>query len=218
MPARARDPRRGADSYRSEEDPHGIDRRDDVPELTTAPLAALLQQAAQGDQPSLALLYDRTATAVHGLVMRILRDPSVAEEVSADVYLQVWRQAARYDPARGGVLSWLLTLARSRALDRLRAIRLRAEAERPTEADHPQVAPGADHGSEVAERRRLVLTAVGALPEDQRRVLELAYFRGLTHTEIAAELDEPLGTVKTRIRLGMTRLRRELSPLEDDLR
>jgi RNA polymerase sigma factor (sigma-70 family) len=218
MAIRPGDPRRGADSYRSEEDPYGIDRRDDVPEQTEAPLAALLRQAARGDQPSLALLYDRTATAVQGLVMRILRDPGMAEEVTADVYLQAWRQAASYDPARGGVLSWLSTLARSRALDRLRATRLRAAAERPTEPDVPRVAPGADHGSQVAERRRLVLAAVGTLPEDQRRVLELAYFRGLTHTEIAAELGEPLGTVKTRIRLGMTRLRRELSPLEEDLR
>lgn len=189
-----------------------------TPEPACAPLAALLRQAAQGDQPSLAVLYDRTAPAVHGLVMRILRDPGMAEEVSADVYLQAWRQAERYDPARGGVLPWLLTLARSRALDRLRAVRLRAEAERPTEPDGPRVAPGADQRSEVAERRRLVLAAVGALPEDQRRVLELAYFRGLSHTEIADELGEPLGTVKTRIRLGMTRLRRQLSPLEEDLR
>jgi RNA polymerase sigma-70 factor (ECF subfamily) len=116
------------------------------------------------------------------------------------------------------VLPWLLTLARSRALDRLRAIRLRAEAERPPDPDERPVAPGADYPSEIAERRRLVLAAVGALPEDQRRVLELAYFRGLTHTEIADELGERLGTVKTRIRLGMTRLRRELSPLEEDLR
>lgn len=186
-------------------------------EPTTA-LADLLQQAARGEQSALASLYDRTATAVHGLVMRILRDPSAAEEVSADVYLQVWHQAARYDPARGGVLAWLLMLARSRALDRLRSLRLRAEAERPTEPDVPQTAPGADEPSALAERRRLVLAAVGQLPEEQQRVLELAYFRGFSHSEIAAELDEPLGTVKTRLRLGMTRLRRELSPLAEDLR
>jgi len=187
-----------------------------VPEQTPA-LAALLRQAAEGDQPALALLYDRTVASVHGLVMRIVRDPGLAEEVSGDVYLQAWRQASRYDPARGGVLSWLLTLARSRALDRVRAVRLRAEAERPSEPEEPKVVPGADHGSELAERRRLVLAAVDLLPAEQRRVLELAYFRGFSHSEIAAELGEPLGTVKTRLRLGMTRLRRELAPFEEDL-
>jgi len=188
-----------------------------VPDQTTA-LYALLRLASEGDQAALALLYDRTVAAVHGLVMRIVRDPGVAEEVSGDVYLQAWRQASRYDPARGGVLPWLLTLARSRALDRLRAVRLRAEAERPIEPEEPRVAPGADHGSELAERRRLVLAAVDHLPAEQRRVLELAYFRGLSHSEIATVLDEPLGTVKTRLRLGMTRLRRELAPLAEDLR
>ncbi|MEW6273226.1 MAG: sigma-70 family RNA polymerase sigma factor [Thermodesulfobacteriota bacterium] len=176
--------------------------------LDAAP-AGLIARCAQGDQRALAELYDATAAQVNGLALRILADREVAEEVTGDVYLQVWRSAASYDPARGSALAWLFTLARSRAIDRLRAgageRRHAAPAEPPREPESD--APGPEEGSSLAQRRRIVHAALERLGEEQRRVLEMAFFQGLSHGEIAAALGTPLGTVKTRIRLGVGRLR-----------
>lgn len=175
-----------------------------------------IASVAAGDQAALARFYDATADLVHGLVLRIVRDPGAAEEVTLDVYQQVWRRAASYDAERGRPSTWLLTIARSRAIDRLRA----TARERGREAlqDHPGLVDPAEDpglGAEGEERRRHVLAALATLPPDQRRAIELAFFEGLTHVEVAERLGEPLGTVKTRIRTGMIRLRDALRPLAE---
>jgi len=177
-------------------------------------LRELIARAADGDEVALAELYDGTSSLVHGLVLRILGEPEAAEEVTADVYLQVWRQAERYDPARGAALGWLLTIARSRAIDRLRNQTIRRERHEPEGAMRRAatlaVASGLEEAVRATERRHAVQRALMHLSPDERGTIELAYYQGLSHSEIAAKLGAPLGTVKTRIRLGMTRLRQEL--------
>jgi RNA polymerase sigma-70 factor (ECF subfamily) len=179
---------------------------------------AVIQRIAGGDRAALADLYDGTAALVHGLTIRILGDRSAAEEATADTFVQVWRQANRWDASRGGPLAWLLMLARSRAIDRLRASGpRRAECEASDESLGADAdAPTPEENAAVAERRRLVRGALARLAPEQRRLIELAYFEGLSHTEIAASLEQPLGTVKTRIRIGMTRLRQTLGPAVRD--
>jgi RNA polymerase sigma-70 factor (ECF subfamily) len=176
--------------------------------------ALLLQRIANGDQTAVAELYDATVNLVFGLALRVLGDRAVAEDVVIEVYSQVWGQARAYDPQRGTPLSWLLTLTRSRSIDMLRS-RQRVHATEPLEEASQAVAgtPDPEESSSVAERRRVVYRALDSLPEDQRQVIELAYFADLSHTEIAAKLGQPLGTVKTRIRTGLVRLRELLGPL-----
>jgi RNA polymerase sigma-70 factor (ECF subfamily) len=174
----------------------------------------LIAQVAQGDQQALGTLYDATCSLVYGLALRMLGNTGTAEEVTLDVYTHVWQQAATYDPQRGAPSAWLFMLTRSRAIDRLRR---RTQEERTMASfEHIEVPEGMvtpEESSEVAERRRLVQAAFTALPAEQREVLELAYFAGLSHHEIATQLGLALGTVKTRIRLGMTKLRESLQPL-----
>jgi RNA polymerase sigma-70 factor (ECF subfamily) len=169
---------------------------------------ALLQRIAAGDQSAVAELYDATSNVVFSLALRVLGERASAEDVLIEVYAQVWRQAHTYDPQRGTPLSWLLTLARSRSIDLLRS-RQRTQATEPLEAasQAPAGIPGPEENSSVAERRRAVNQALASLHEDQRQVIELAYFADLSHAEIAAKLGQPLGTVKTRIRTGLLRLR-----------
>ena len=178
----------------------------------------LLTLIAQGDQRALGALYDATSSLVYGLALRMLADTASAEEVTLDVYTHVWRQAATYDAQKGAPSAWLFMLTRSRALDQLRRHR---QEERKIASFERAAAPEGvstpEESSEVAERRRLVQTAFRALPSTQREVLELAYFSGLSHHEIAGQLDLALGTVKTRIRLGMTKLRESLQPLVEAL-
>lgn len=175
-------------------------------------LVDLLERTASGDEQALASLYDATSRFVHGLALRILRDPGAAEDITMDVYLQVFRQAARYDPRRGTSLAWLLMLTRSRAIDRLRAEAHRRARETSTEtaALPPSSDAGPDEWTASAEVRHSVCRALEALGPEQRRAIELAYYQGLSQSEIAERLALPLGTVKTRIRTGMMRLREEL--------
>ncbi|MCC6406165.1 MAG: sigma-70 family RNA polymerase sigma factor [Planctomycetes bacterium] len=183
---------------------------------SNAELARTVHAVAAGDHAALASLYDSTQRFVFTLVTRLVRDRATAEEVTLDVYLQVWRRASSYAPERGKVLAWLLTIARSRALDRARAERVR-DVESNVEERKDLVAPcecDPKLEPEREERCQLVAKALSALPEAQRRVVELAYFGGLSHTEIAERLSEPLGTVKTRVRLGLIKLRELLRPLE----
>jgi RNA polymerase sigma-70 factor, ECF subfamily len=175
---------------------------------------------AAGDQLALADLYDATSRAVYGLLLRILADPGAAEEVLLDVYTQAWRQARSYSAERGSPLAWLTTIARSRAIDRLRRGRHERGRSEPLEAVAGLAAAGATAEEDVTARERgaLVRAALAALPPEQREVIELAYYGGLSHSEIAAERGLPLGTVKTRTRLGLSRLRETLGPAYEGMR
>ena len=178
-------------------------------------LISLVQRIATGDQAALAALYDATSRLVYGLVLRVLGDPSSAEEVLLDVYTQVWRQATSYDTNRGAPLAWLTTIARSRAIDRLRSgwqDQQRKES-LDTLGDAPAGAASPEDATVASERQRFVRAALNSLTPEQREVIELAYYSGLSHSEIAAKLNQPLGTVKTRTRLGMMKLREALGPM-----
>jgi RNA polymerase sigma-70 factor, ECF subfamily len=165
----------------------------------------------QRDEGALAQVYDRYGQAVYGLALRITGDTGAAEEISLDAFWHLWQHAERYDPTQGSLLNWLFTIARSRAIDRVRArgAQKRVHAEDPTDVNH--VRP-AEELVEVVEQRRLVREAMQALSPEQRAALSLAYYEGLSHSQIAARLQEPLGTVKTRIRQAMLVLRRALEP------
>ena len=178
-------------------------------------LAALVGRMADGDDVALAALYDVTSPTVHGLVLRIVRDTGAAEEVTIDVYTQAFRQAGRYDSHRGSPWAWLLTIARSRALDRVRAERRHSRAQQPLETLSELTGgdPDPEASSSLAERGRLVRAALARLSPDQRQAIEIAYFSGLSQSEIAERLGHPIGTVKTRIRTGLMRLREALTPL-----
>jgi RNA polymerase sigma-70 factor (ECF subfamily) len=178
-------------------------------------LAALVARAAGGDQMALAALYDETSALVYGLALRILRDQYAAEDVTIDVYAQVYRQVSSYDANRGTPSAWLVALTRSRAIDRLRQEAQRREREEPLEATTrlPALTAGPEECSATTELRRLVQRALALLTPEQRQVIELAYYSGLSHNEIAAKLGQPLGTIKTRIRTGMLLLREDLRSL-----
>ncbi|MDX2032391.1 MAG: sigma-70 family RNA polymerase sigma factor [Blastocatellia bacterium] len=179
-------------------------------------LIELVRKIAAGDQAAMAALYDSTSRLVYGLALRVLGDAATAEEVTLDVYTQVWRQAAAYDTGRGSPLAWLTTIARSRAIDRLRSGWQDQQRKQPLETvgDAPaSAAAGPEEMTVAAERQRFVRQALAQLAPEQREVLELAYYSGLSHSEISAKLNQPLGTVKTRTRLGMIKLREALGPI-----
>jgi RNA polymerase sigma-70 factor (ECF subfamily) len=187
----------------------------------------LVRRMAAGDEQALGAFYDRWRDQVYGLVLHVVREPADAEDVMEEVFWQAWRQAERFDALRAGVGTWLLTIARSRALDRRRALnRSREEAEpAPDEgrraeyergvAEAVQDVPGPAEAAEGAERRALVAAALGTLPAEQRQALELAYFGGLSQSEIAERTGQPLGTVKTRMRLAMVKMREKLAVLRE---
>lgn len=181
--------------------------------------AVLIGRVAGGDQDALTALYDATNRLVYGLLLRILNNAATAEEVLLDVYVQVWKQATRYDGQRGNPRAWLATMARSRAIDRLRADGQAARHEAQL-VEASTAAAGHDAEKQVVheETRRLVCTALEVLPPEQREVIELAFYSGLTHSEIAARLNQPLGTVKTRVRRGMAKLRGILGPIQEGSR
>jgi RNA polymerase sigma-70 factor, ECF subfamily len=162
----------------------------------------IVRRLAGGDRSALADLYDRHSGVVYSLAYRIVGSPD-AEDVVQDVFAQAWRQADRYDPDRATVVAWLLNMTRTRAIDRLRANRTRQQV---TVDEGPlAIAP-----QQQADRASRVRAALGMLAAAQRQALELAYYAGLTHTEIAERLGEPLGTVKTRIRSALLKLRAAL--------
>jgi RNA polymerase sigma-70 factor (ECF subfamily) len=184
--------------------------------------SSLLLRIAAGDEQALDALYDRWHPFVHAVVARILHDRSEVEDVVEEVFWQAWRQAARFDASRGSVQSWLLTIARSRALDRVRAAKRRREEPLDGEGGGVEARQdaGADPGmdAEATERRTIVLAALADLPSEQREALELGYFSGLSQSEIAERTGQPLGTVKTRMRLAMQKLRSRLEALREDAR
>lgn len=165
----------------------------------------------QGSAEALAALYDEASPLVFSMAMRIVENRADAEEVTIDVFAQVWKNAGAWNPGRGTVNSWLILMARSRALDKLRWRKARTRLESPAP---PQEKAQDSFGGEAllhAERRQRVQMAMQALSEAQRVVLDLAFFGGLTHQEIAEQLDEPLGTVKSRIRTAMLKMKEVLS-------
>lgn len=179
-------------------------------------LDGLLAAAAGGDQRAFAEFYDRTASQAFGLALRILRDRSRAEEVTLEAFTQVWQQAERHDPSRSNAVAWLLLVVRSRALDvwRSKGERVRRDSSSDDLATLPGASPDPLQARELRERAERVRSALRQLPAEQRVAIEIAFFRGLTHTEVAAALGAPLGTVKSRIRLGLQALRTLLAPAQ----
>jgi RNA polymerase sigma-70 factor (ECF subfamily) len=168
---------------------------------------------ARGEERAASELYDRHAPVMFGLAVRMVGESADAEEVVLDAFSQAWRDAARYDATRGTVAGWLTTIVRTRALDLIRARGRRAKLTEHAATDTESPAgmgegfPDPDQRVVVGERATAITSAMGTLPDAQRRAIELAFFEGLTHHEVAERLREPLGTVKTRIRLGMQKLR-----------
>lgn len=171
-----------------------------------------MEKAAGGDDQAFAALYDESCRLVHSVAMRFLADQADADEVTLDVFTQAWRSASVFDAARGSVTAWLVTMARSRAIDKLRTVAPRAQRQESIK-DGFELAEQSrtpEQASLLNQQRRSVQSALAMLPAEQRNAISLAYFEDLSHHEISARLGLPLGTVKTRIRLGMLRLRGHL--------
>jgi RNA polymerase sigma-70 factor (ECF subfamily) len=171
----------------------------------------LFEQIARGHRPALERVYDRHAHLVYAVAIRILRNQADAEEVVQEVFLQVWREASRYDPARGTPQAWLVMVARTRAIDKLRAGRRHGDQRRETAILAQHESPAPRRADDETADRQLVLGVLARLSPAHRQVLELAYYEGLTQTEIAERTGIPLGTVKTRIRMSLEQLRTALN-------
>lgn len=171
----------------------------------------LLKAIAAQDEGALAQLYDRYRAILFGLLMRILNNREEAEDVLQELFLQVWRRAADFDENRGRPFTWLVTMARSRGIDRLRALASRERVATEGARDEAEAVSDAASDAFRSEQRGLVNNALAQLPDEQKRPLMLAYFDGLTQSEIAARLGAPLGTVKTRMRTGLMKLRELLA-------
>ncbi|MCC7538407.1 MAG: sigma-70 family RNA polymerase sigma factor [Deltaproteobacteria bacterium] len=169
----------------------------------------VVARIAAGDQSALAAFYEGTAAQAFGLALRIVGNRAAAEDVLEEVYVQAWRQADRYAPDRGSPLAWLMMITRTRSLDHVRARKADpVKGVAISEAlDVPADAPSPEDASAHAEWHGPLHEALDALPAEQREVIDLAYFEGLSHSEIAERLDVPVGTVKTRMRLGMSKVR-----------
>jgi RNA polymerase sigma-70 factor, ECF subfamily len=177
-------------------------------------IEGLIQGLAARDQRAFAAFYDRTVAFVFGLLLRILGDRNTAEEVAQDVYLQLWRTAGTFDSRRSSGLAWIATVARSRAIDRLRAdASLKNALHGLAHEPNPKESASPEEEASLRERRTRVLEALLALPPEQRSAIELAFFEGLSHSEIARKTDTPLGTVKTRIRAAIGKLEQALQAL-----
>jgi len=192
------------------------------PEPSSTVDRELLARVAKGDQEAFERLYEQTSSLLYTLVVRIVGKPGEAADLLQEVYLEAWRKASNYDSARGAPMAWLVTLARSRAIDWVRALAARSKTASLDETPAPQLVaqdPNALDIRAANERQTLVRASLETLPPVQRQVIELAFYEGLTHTEISERLNVPLGTIKTRIRLAMVKLRDGLQPLwEEDLR
>jgi RNA polymerase sigma-70 factor (ECF subfamily) len=188
---------------------HDIETPQD--EVRTSTPDELLLRVAQADQVAFGELYDQTAPRVMGLIKRLLKDHSQSEEVTQEVFLEIWQNATRFDPTRGSASSWMLTMAHRRAVDRVRASQ--AGRDRDLKIGVRDLEPGYDSVTESVEIRiehERVERALGRLTELQSQAVRLAYYGGYTHSEVAAMLGVPIGTVKTRLRDGMIRLRDEM--------
>ena len=182
---------------------------------TSVPAATLVPAVARGDVSAFEALYDRYASTIYALLLRILSNADDAQEVLQETFVKAWTNAKMFDSVRGSEVAWLISIARSRGIDRLRSRKIRYEREdeagreisiRSSFVDHTT---GADSAIQ-SQQSTAVRGALAELPEPQRVALELAYFEGLSQSEIAAKLNEPLGTIKTRMQLGMKKLRERL--------
>lgn len=180
-----------------------------------AALAAALRRCAAGDQQSFAEVYDATSARAFGLALRVLRDRSQAEDAVQEAYLQVWRQSARFDPDRGSAISWILMIVHGTAVSQVRSSQSRSNREEVYERQSDPLRVGREDPTSAAADASMdadrVRDALGQLTELQRSAIELAYFEGRTHTEVAGIIGIPLGTAKTRIRDGLLRLRDVMS-------
>ncbi len=181
--------------------------------------AALVRRIGQGDPRAVAELFDRYGGVLLALAQRILGDPADAEEVVQEAFLQAWGQAGRYDPSRSSVSTWLVLIARSRAIDRLRSRRVAARTVGGSQesAPEPHTSPGAVEDVFMRERRRRLQEELAGLPPEQRQVLDLAFHQGMTQREIAEATRIPLGTVKTRTLLALRKLRKSLGAELEEL-
>jgi RNA polymerase sigma-70 factor (ECF subfamily) len=172
---------------------------------TSTSLDALITRVAGGDASAFSVLYDQTSAMVYGLALRVVRSEALAEEVTQEVFLQVWRQSSGFDRGRGSAKTWIATLAHRRAVDAVR----RSQSARDRESKVPADPPAADvaEAAIATDDRDRVRAALAALTDLQLQVIEMAYFGGLTYREVAERLDTPLATVKTRIRDGLARMR-----------
>ena len=178
---------------------------------------ALLQRLSYRDLEAFRSLYDRYGDLVYSAVLRIVRDVHIAQDMVQEVFLRIWRRPGSYVAERGRFSTWLISVARNRAVDEVRARSRRYRHETASPEEQERELPSSDDNdpaltAELADQRQLIIKALVELPLEQRRVIELAYFGGLTQQEIAQQLSQPLGTVKTRIRLGMQKLRTALTP------
>jgi len=169
-----------------------------------SPDLALVSAIRAGDASAMASLYDRYSPVVYSVALRVLGDTGAAEDIQQDVFMQLWRNPGAFDASRGNLGAWLAVITRNRAIDALRKRRPETNPEDVVLSVVPDMAGEADR-SRVAEKVRGVLSA---MPASQRSALEMAYYQGMTHTEIAAKTGEPLGTIKTRIRAGLIALRK----------
>jgi len=179
-------------------------------EPASGALTGLVAQMAQGSQEALANLYDQTSPMLNGLLLRILERPEDAEEVMLDVYMKAWKYAARYTEQRGSVPAWLMIMARNAAIDRIRQKRAQPRTLNfePAVTPEPEAADASpEEQTSERERHKRVQQVLRELSPEQREAVELAFFGGLTHAELAERLGEPLGTIKSRIRMGLIRLR-----------
>jgi RNA polymerase sigma-70 factor (ECF subfamily) len=171
-------------------------------------LSDLLGRSARGDTDAFARFYDATSARAYGLALRVVRDPAQAEEVTQEVYLDVWKQSGRYDATRGSAMGWLLTIVHRKAVDRVRSAESATRRDTTYHQENHKVAHDATaEAAEASLEARRVRSAMQELTAIQREALELAYFGGYTHTEVATMLDLPVGTAKTRIRDGLIRMR-----------
>jgi RNA polymerase sigma-70 factor (ECF subfamily) len=192
-----------------------------TPKNSSIPGPDLLARVAKGDQKAFEQLYEQSSALLYALVIRIVGNQDEAVELLQEVYLEAWRKASNYDVARGTPMAWLVTLARSRALDRIRALGSRGKGVTASLDDTPAAGLVATNSDALemraaTERQALVGMALKSLPLVQRQAIELAFYGGLTHMEIAERLQTPLGTIKTRIRLGMEKLRDSLRSLWEE--
>jgi RNA polymerase sigma-70 factor (ECF subfamily) len=177
----------------------------------------LMERLFQRDLDAFRALYERYGSLVYSTCLRIVRDTQIAEDMVQEIFLRIWRKPESYLPSRGRFVTWLTSVTRNRAVDEIRSRNRRFRHEMASPEEQEREVPAAEKmdpalTAELSDQRRLILAALEGIPQEQREVIELAYFGGLTQQEISQRLSQPLGTVKTRIRLGMQKLRGALTP------